>query len=44
MAQLPGVPWDQRPDYLALTQRVDPAGIVTAYSKTPRQFPVGIKC
>ena len=33
MAQLPGVAWDLRPDYVALTQRVDPAGIVTAYSK-----------
>ena len=33
MAQFPGIPWDQRPDYVALTQRVDPAGIVTAYSK-----------
>ena len=33
MAQHPGVPWDQRPDYLALTERVDPAGTVTAYSK-----------
>ena len=34
MAQHPGVPWDQRPDYLTLTQRVDPTGTVTAYSKT----------
>lgn len=33
MAQYPGVPWNQRPDYLALTQRVDPAGVVTTYSK-----------
>ena len=33
MAQLPGVLWNQRPDYVALTQRVDPAGVVTAYSK-----------
>ena len=33
-AQYSGVRWDQRPDYLALAQRVDPAGIVTAYSKS----------
>ena len=33
-AQYPGVRWDQRPDYLALAQLVDPAGIVTAYSKS----------
>lgn len=35
MAQFPGIPWDQRPDFLALTQRDDPAGIVTSYSKAP---------
>lgn len=33
MAQYPGVPWNLRPDYVALTRRVDPAGLVTAYSK-----------
>ena len=33
MAQFPGIPWNLRPDYLALTQRNDPTGIVTAYSK-----------
>ena len=38
MAQYPGVPWNQRPDYLALTQRVDPAGIVTSYSMTRVQY------
>lgn len=33
MAQYPGIPWTSRPDYVALTQRVDPTGRVTSYSK-----------
>ena len=36
MAQLPGVQWNLRPDYVALTQRVDPAGVITAYSRSRR--------
>ena len=36
MAQFPGIQWNLRPDYVALTQRVDPAGIVTAYSRSLR--------
>ena len=37
MAQFAGILWNLRPDYVALTQRVDPAGIVTAYSKSRRE-------
>ena len=36
MAQFPGIQWNLRPDYVALTQRVDPAGVVTAYSRSRR--------
>ena len=36
MAQFAGVQWNLRPDYVALTQRDDPAGIVTAYSRSRR--------
>ena len=37
MAQFPGVQWHLRPDYVALTERVDPAGIVTAYSRSRKE-------
>lgn len=27
-----GIPWDQTPEYLSLTTRIDPQGVVTVYT------------